>query len=195
MADPAPQPPACTTLGGNPTPIVTIGGLPGAGKTTVAKKAAEDLAIKHVNIGEIFRGLAEARAMTLEEFGEFARRNPDVDKSIDAKTLDLAKGGNVLLEGRLTGPMLKRNGVQAFQVWLEAPLKVRAQRIAGRDGLSVPSAVAATQAREKVEWDRYFEIYGIDLRDTSGYDLVIDTSEKPAEAVTKEVTSALKKKK
>ena len=159
----------------------------------MAKKAAEELGLKHVNIGEIFRGLADQRAMTLEEFGEFARRNPDIDKSIDAKTLDLARGGNVLLEGRLTGPMLKRNGVQAFQVWLEAPLKVRAERISKRDGLSVPSAVAATQAREKIEWDRYFEIYGIDLRETKGYDLVIDTADKAPEVVTKEITAAVKK--
>lgn len=175
--------------------IVTVGGLPGAGKTTVAKKVADELGLKHVNIGEIFRGLAEARAMTLEEFGVFAQRNPDIDKSIDAKTLELAKSGNVLLEGRLTGPMLQRNGVQAFQVWLDAPLKVRAERISKRDGLSVPSAVAATQAREKVEWDRYFEIYGIDLRDTSGYDLVIDTADKPPEAIVKEITAAVKKRK
>lgn len=175
--------------------IVTVGGLPGAGKTTVAKKVAEELGLKHVNIGEIFRGLAESRAMTLEEFGAFAQRNPEVDKSIDAKTLELAKAGNVLLEGRLTGPMLKRNGVDAFQIWLDAPLKVRAERVSNRDGLSVPSAVAATQAREKVEWDRYFEIYGIDLRDTNGYDLVIDTSNKPPEAIIKEVVAAVKKRK
>lgn len=175
--------------------IVTVGGLPGAGKTTVAKKVAEELGIKHVNIGEIFRGLAEARAMTLEEFGVFAQKNPDVDKSIDAKTIELAKAGGVLLEGRLTGPMLKRNGVQAFQVWLDAPLKVRAERVAKRDGLSFASAVAATQAREKVEWDRYFDIYGIDLRDTSGYDLVIDTSEKTPEAISKEIVAAVKKRK
>jgi CMP/dCMP kinase len=175
--------------------IVTVGGLPGAGKTTVAKKVAEELGIKHVNIGEIFRGLAEARAMTLEEFGYFAQKNPDVDKSIDAKTLELAKGGNVLLEGRLTGPMLKRNGVQALQVWLDAPLKVRAERVAKRDGLSFASAVAATQAREKSEWDRYFEIYGIDLRDTKGYDLVIDTSDKTPEAIAKEIVAAAKKRK
>jgi cytidylate kinase len=175
--------------------IVTIGGLPGAGKTTVARKVAEELGLKHVNIGEIFRGLAEARAMTLEEFGVFAQRNPDIDKSIDAKTLELAKAGNVLLEGRLTGPMLKRNGVEALQVWLDAPLKVRAERISKRDGLSVPSAVAATQAREKVEWDRYFEIYGIDLRDTGGYGLVVDTSDKTPEAITKEIVAAVKKRK
>ena len=175
--------------------IVTIGGLPGAGKTTVAKKVAEELGLKHVNIGEIFRGLAEARAMTLEEFGVFAQRNPDIDKSIDAKTLELAKAGNVLLEGRLTGPMLKRNGVQAVQVWLDAPLKVRAERVAKRDGLSFASAVAATQAREKLEWDRYFDIYGIDLRDTSGYDLVIDTSDKAPEAIVKEIVAAVKRKK
>lgn len=173
--------------------IVTVGGLPGAGKTTVARKVAEELGLKHVNIGEIFRGLAESRAMTLEEFGAYARRNPEVDKSIDAKALEVAKGGKVLLEGRLTGPMLKRNGVEAFQVWLEAPLKVRAERIASRDGLSFASAVAATQAREKVEWDRYFEIYGIDLRETDGYDLVVDTSHKPADEVAADVIAAVKK--
>jgi len=107
----------------------------------------------------------------------------------------LDQSGNVLLEGRLTGPMLKRNGVPAFQVWLDAPLKVRAERISKRDGLSIPSAVAATQAREKVEWDRYFEIYGIDLRDTGGYDLVIDTSDKTPEAITQEIIAAVKKRK
>ncbi len=173
--------------------IVTVGGLPGAGKTTVAKKVSEALGLKHVNIGEIFRGLAESRAMTLEEFGEFAQRNPDIDRSIDAKALEVAKGGKVLLEGRLTGPMLKRNGVEAFQVWLDAPLKVRAERIASRDGLSFASAVAATQAREKSEWDRYFEIYGIDLRDTDGYDLVVDTSDKAPDEIADAVVAAVKK--
>jgi cytidylate kinase len=174
--------------------IVTVGGLPGAGKTTVARKVSEELGLKHVNMGEIFRGLAESRAMTLEEFGAFARRNPEVDRSVDGKALEVAKGGKVLLEGRLTGPMLKRNGVEAFQVWLDAPLKVRAQRIASRDGLSFASAVAATQAREKVEWDRYFEIYGIDLRETDGYDLVIDTSDKAPDEVAAQVIAAVKKK-
>ncbi len=174
--------------------IVTVGGLPGAGKTTVAQKVSKSLSLKHVNIGEIFRGLAESRAMTLEEFGAYARRNPEVDTSIDAKALEVAKGGKVLLEGRLTGPMLQRNGVEAFQVWLDAPLKVRAERIASRDGLSFASAVAATQAREKVEWDRYFEIYGIDLRETDSYDLVVDTSDKTPEEVAVVVTAAVKKK-
>lgn len=174
--------------------IVTVGGLPGAGKTTVARKVSEELGIKHVNIGEIFRGLAESRAMTLEEFGAFARRNPEVDTSIDAKALEVAKGGKVLLEGRLTGPMLQRNGVAGFHVWLDAPLRVRAERIASRDGLSFASAVAATQAREKVEWDRYFEIYGIDLRETEAYDLVVDTSDKSPEEVAGDVIAAVKKK-
>jgi len=59
----------------------------------------------------------------------------------------------------------------------------------------VPSAVAATQAREKVEWDRYFELYGIDLRDTSQYDLVIDSSNRPPEAISKEITGAVRKRK
>ena len=69
--------------------IVTIGGLPGSGKTTVAKILAEKLRLEYVNAGDIFRNLAAKKGLTLEEFGIFAENNPSVEQTAFGLFADL----------------------------------------------------------------------------------------------------------
>ena len=45
--------------------LITISGLPGSGKTTVARLVARDLGLEHVYAGNIFRHQAEAQGLTL----------------------------------------------------------------------------------------------------------------------------------
>jgi predicted cytidylate kinase len=167
--------------------IITLGGLPGSGKTTVARILADKLKMEYINAGDIFRNLASKKGMTLEEFGFFAERNPNIDKAIDKKLLEIARRDNVILEGRLAGIMLELNDVEALKVWLEAPLEVRVERISGRDTKSTEAALADTQMREKSEWDRYYNIYHVDIRDLSVYNLVIQTQDKTPEEVANEI--------
>ena len=49
--------------------LITISGLPGSGKTTVARLLSRQLGIPHVYAGDMYRKAAEERGMTLEEFG------------------------------------------------------------------------------------------------------------------------------
>lgn len=172
--------------------IITIGGLPGSGKTTVAKVLAEKLKLEYVNAGDIFRNLAAKKGLTLEEFGIFAEKNPGVDQTIDKKIVEIAKKDNVILEGRLAGIMCERNGIKAIKVWLEAPLKVRAQRVAERESKTFDTTLAEIQVREKSEWDRYYQIYNIDLNDLTIYNAVIDSAPIGAQEVADTIVRALK---
>jgi cytidylate kinase len=60
---------------------------------------------------------------------------------------------------------------------------VRADRVAQREGKSREQALQEMLAREASERKRYQEIYGIDLDDLSPYDLILDSSRWPPEAI------------
>ena len=167
--------------------IITLGGLPGSGKTTVARILADKLKMEYINAGDIFRNLAAKKGMTLEEFGFFAERNPNIDKAIDKKLLEIARRDNVILEGRLAGIMLELNDVEALKIWLEAPLEVRVDRVSGRDTKSSEASLADTQMREKSEWDRYYNIYHVDIRDLGVYNLVMKTQDRTPEDIAGEI--------
>ena len=172
--------------------IITLGGLPGSGKTTVARILADKLKLEYINAGDIFRNLAAKKGMTLEEFGFFAERNPNIDKAIDKKLLEIARRDNVILEGRLAGIMLELNDVEALKIWLEAPLEVRVDRISGRDTKSAEASLADTQMREKSEWDRYYNIYHVDIRNLEVYNLVIQTQDRQPEDIADEIIKRFK---
>ena len=53
---------------------------------------------------------------------------------------------------------------------------MRAERVAAREGLTVERALADNVERERVERARYLALYGIDIEDTSIYDLVLDSA-------------------
>ncbi|PNX46571.1 MAG: cytidylate kinase, partial [Thermoplasmata archaeon M11B2D] len=50
---------------------ITISGLPGTGKTTIARLLEKHLGLRYVYSGEIFRKLAKKHRMSLEEFGRY----------------------------------------------------------------------------------------------------------------------------
>ena len=172
--------------------IITIGGLPGTGTTTIAKMIAEKYNLKHVCAGFIFREMAKEMGMDLQEFSKYAEEHEEIDKEVDRRQVELAKQGNVILEGRLAAWMLLRNGIKPdLTIWFKAPLEVRAERISKREGIDKDTALKKMIDREKSEKKRYKEIYNIDLDDLSIYDLIIDTSKWDVEGVFGIVSSAI----
>jgi cytidylate kinase len=115
-----------------------------------------------------------------------------VDQTIDKKIVEIARKDNVILEGRLAGVMCERNGIKAVKVWLEAPLKVRAQRVSEREGKAFDTALAEIQVREKSEWDRYYQIYNLDLNDLTIYNMVLDSAPISAQEVADTVMRGIK---
>lgn len=153
--------------------IITISGPPGSGTSTLSKMLSAHLNMELISIGDIFRKMAEERCMSLEEFGLLAKCNEDVDRKLDEEQKKIAgEKDNIILEGRLSGFLVDAH----LKVWLKAPIEVRAERIAQREGKSVPKAMEETSEREECERERYLKYYNIDIKDLSVYDLVIDSS-------------------
>jgi len=173
--------------------VVTVSGLPGSGTSTACRLLQRELGYRWVNTGQLFREMARERGMDLNSFGAYAREHQEVDQELDRRQLELASGGEVILEGRLSGQVLKRGGAVGLAVWVEAPEEVRLERVSGRDGLSIEVARETTLTRERLERERYLEIYGIDLNDLSIYDLVLDSARLSPSEIVDAVVAALRR--
>ncbi len=151
---------------------VAISGLHGTGKTTAAKALAKRLDLRHVSAGSVFREMAEEKGMDLSEFSKYVEEHPEIDKEIDERTAKEAEKDDVLLDARLSGWMADEADIK---ILLTAPLEVRVERIANRDGRPYEEVKEETVAREKSEKKRYKELYDIDTDDHSIFDFVLNT--------------------
>lgn len=142
--------------------VVALGGPPGSGKTTAARRLAERLNLELRSAGERFRAEAASRGLDLGEFSRYAELHPEVDRALDEGMVALARPGR-LLEGRLTGALLRRRGVPVHWLAVVAPAEVRAGRIAQRDHLDVEEARRSMELREESERRRYLRYYAVDL--------------------------------
>lgn len=153
--------------------LLTVSGLPGSGTTTVGKLLSTSYGVEMISAGDVFRGFAKERSMTLAEFGRLAESDSSIDVEIDKRQSDIANSSdNIILEGRLAGKMAKN----ALKVWIKAPIEVRVKRIVDREGSSFDVKMQETIGREASEALRYMDIHSIDINDLSAYDLVIDSS-------------------
>ncbi|MHA1805628.1 MAG: (d)CMP kinase [Promethearchaeota archaeon] len=170
--------------------IVALSGLHGTGKSTVGKLVADSLHLKFYSTGMAFRELAKEMDMSLEEFTHYVEANPSIDEQLDAKIIEIAKKGDVLIESQLSGYILK--DIADVKILLTAPLEIRIERIAKRDGVSIEKSRNETLLREASEHERFKKLYNIDLNDKSVFDLIIDTSSLTIEQVTNLILQFIK---
>jgi predicted cytidylate kinase len=163
--------------------IITISGLPGSGTTTVANILHQKLGLKYVYTGDLFRALAKEYNMDVIEFGKYAEEHPEIDREFERRQAQLARAGNVLIEGRLAGWVAHNEGIAAVKVWLDAPLPVRVARVATREPKDYNTILQEVKMRETAERSRYIKTYNFDLNNKSIYDLVIDTTNHTPEEI------------
>lgn len=171
--------------------VLCMSGMAGCGKSTVAKKIADAYTLRYCSGGDALKALAEEEGYRPTDSGwwesgqgaAFLQRrlqNHVFDKNVDQKLLDWAKQGNVILDS-WTMPWLLQEG---FKIWLDALPRVRAKRIAQRDGISVKKALAALKTKEDTTKAIYKKLYGFDLgTDFSPFDLILDVNELTANEV------------
>ena len=173
--------------------IIVIGGTPGSGKSTVVGILSERHGLEVVSSGSMFRDEAVRRGMTLEEFGAFAQKNHEVDQELDEKVtkevLGRGQKEKLIVDSRLQAYLLQREGAVYFGVHIDAPIEVRARRVAGREAKDVGQALREIRERERSERTRYLDIYKIDVTDLSVYDLTLDSREKSAEEIAEYIWS------
>ncbi|MFX0023426.1 MAG: (d)CMP kinase [Candidatus Hermodarchaeota archaeon] len=175
--------------------IITISGLHGTGKSTIAKLIAEKLKLRYYSTGQVFRDLALEMNMTLEEFTKHVEDNPNIDKKLDNKIIEIAQKGNIVIDSQLSGYILKT--LADFKILLICSLETRVKRMADRDNDSYEEKVKETLLREKSELERFKRLYAIDLDDQEElnqlYDLIIDTENLTIEEILDKILSFLQK--
>ena len=170
--------------------LITISGPPGGGKTTVATAIADAFDLDHVSGGDIFRSLADERGYSLVEFNALAEEDDSIDRDLDRRLRETARDReDLVLESRLSGWMA--GDYADLRIWLDAPLDVRATRIADREGDDPETARRETKTREDSEKRRYREYYAIEFEDRSIYDLAVNTARWSEDAVVDVVATAI----
>jgi predicted cytidylate kinase len=172
--------------------VITLSGVPGSGTTTIGQMLSKELNLKMVYIGEIFRDLAKEYDMSLDEFGKFADNNPEIDRRLDEKQLEYGRMGNIILEGRLSGCIMKINNIDSFKILLIADLDTRVKRIMNRENKSYEQVRTEIETRESGEVERYKKLYNLDYKDHSHYDVIIDTTNLTPEQIVIKIIENLK---
>lgn len=174
---------------------ITITGNLGSGKSSVAKMIREK-GYEFFSTGNIFRQLAMERGLSVEEFNEqvneaASRGDRSIDKMIDDTTARIdAERDNVVIDSRLAWHFAPRS----FKVFIMTDINEASRRVfhdsLRADSEAYGSCDACRKAlinRQKLETVRYKEIYDIDYYDMSNYDLVIESTDAPPEAVAQEI--------
>ena len=177
--------------------ILTISGLHGTGKSTIGKLISQKLGLKYYSTGQAFRDLANDMNFTLEEFTDYVEKNPDIDRKLDDKIIEIALKDNILIDSQLSAYLLE--SVADFKILLTCSLEIRVKRMTERDDVLYDDKLKETTIREKSELARFNKLYDIDLNDQSKvekiYDLIIDTSELTIEEIFELIFSDFKKNK
>lgn len=182
--------------------IITIAGKLGSGKSTTAKKIAQELNLEHFSSGDFLRKLAEQKDITLQELLNQAETNPQIDTDIDTMIASYADKENIIIDSRLAYHWIP----DSFKVYLEIDPEVAAERMytnllenesrkKTEDSSSVEEMKQKMIKRHEGDVRRYAKLYNINHTDHSNFDLVVNTGyeENNLEEVVKKIVDGYKK--
>lgn len=165
----------------NTSPLrITVSGDIGSGKSTFAKRLAQELNIPRVYAGGLFREKAQELGITLDELNARLEKDDTLDREIDEKQRTKAREHDrIISEGRTAWYFVENPDVKVF---LAVNPQTAAQRIwddtsDNRDRYgSIEELAQANIDRKASEEKRYQRYYGISAYDRSNFDVVIDTT-------------------
>jgi cytidylate kinase len=161
--------------------IITISGMIGSGKSTVADEIAKKLGYKRYSSGDFMRKMAEEKKMTLAELSKEAETNPKIDKEIDRRQIELGKKEkDFVIDGRLSWHFIPNS----VKVYLDVSNEEAARRIYNdkketrktEKFSSLEELTKEIQKRKESEIKRYKKYYGINYHDRKNYDIYLDTT-------------------
>ena len=165
---------------------ITVSGHIGSGKSTVSNFLSQMTGYKVYSGGFFFRKIAEEMGMTIEEFNRFAETDQAMDFRLNQQIETFLKNNdNIIVESRLCGWIAYSAGIEAFKVFLEAPLEERVRRVNQRE--SSKDLTQRVMERENSENLRFKKYFNFDMDNKSIYDAVIDTTQGGAEYVAKKI--------
>jgi CMP/dCMP kinase len=178
--------------------VITLGGYPGSGKSTIKRLLAERLHYKTFSTGDFTRELALKRGMTLEAFNELVATDKSLDLLIDEELIRIEnEDDNYVIDSHLAFHFVPKG----FSVYLDISLDTAAKRVFGdRDAViriqsgdtttTLEEAKAKTWKRISNHRERYMRHYAVDPYIPEQYDFVVSAEEETPEQITASILVA-----
>ena len=146
---------------------IAISGLTACGNSTASARVAKALRLKKYNY--TFHDMARELRLPFAELHAKAEKDARFDVMLDRKQIEFAlKTKNCVVGSRLAvflDKIAPKLGMEKphfdLNVWLDAPAKIRAERLGKRDGKSLAEALKEISYRDKSNKARYKKLYGI----------------------------------
>ena len=179
---------------------IVVSGPPAIGKTTVAKGLAKEFNLNYLSGGDILKELASEEGFSSSgddwwdtedgmKFLNQRKKNPEFDKKVDTKLIELFEKGNVVITS-YTLPWLIDNGIK---LWLDGNVKNSAKRMQNRDNMDESSALEVVNKRFNENKLIYKNLYNFEFGDDlSVFDKIIQTDEKNADEVLEIAKSSVR---
>lgn len=175
---------------------ITIAGLPGSGKTTVAKMIAKELGYEHYSIGDLRGEIAAKHDMSLAELNEVGLKEIWPHKEADDFLKELGEtNDNLVIDTWMGWHFIP----DSFKVFISVDADSAAERIFGdlvnrpdEDYDSVEEVKVGVQKRVEKSDAAYQKHYNISFLNQSNYDLVLNSTDKTPEEIVGEILRAVR---
>ncbi len=181
--------------------IITIAGVPGSGKTSVARILAARRSIPWHSAGGLRAEIAHKKGITIDELNALGETDKTTDTDVDDLQREMGRTqDNFVIEGRMGWHFIPHS----FKVLLTCDLEESARRIflarhTEGDRDDEPAYASLEETKHTIELRmasdarRYEKWYGTTYTDPSHYDLVIDTTRNNgAEQTADQIEAALR---
>lgn len=181
--------------------IITLGGLPGAGKSTIKNLLALELGLKAYSMGDMRGEMAKARGLNIDQLNDLGLTDASTDNEVDEFQKTLGEDqDDFVIDGAMSWYFIPHSK----KVFLAVDPQVAAERIfADRQDnpnrtdepeySSIENTKQALTARAAHNDARYQKWYGASYLDPRNYDLVIDTTTRTTDEVLKQILAFVTK--
>ncbi|HEY4494211.1 MAG TPA: AAA family ATPase [Candidatus Paceibacterota bacterium] len=180
--------------------IITICGGLGSGKSSTSDLVAKELGYTRFSSGDLFRQVGLDLGLSVTELNKKAETESSIDFKVDEKLRELGNSNKIVIDSRTAFHWIPAS----FKVYLDLPheiakhrvlnnLKENALRKESEKSSNIEEVYEDMQRRFDSEQKRFWDLYKINNRDLTQFDLVVDTNKNNLEEVVAIIVAEYKK--